>query len=852
MIIELLKGPLPRKKSGEPDTRWSKPFESLMKDFKNDNCRKVIQNTLLKKLHQNNKYHNIEPDPKFHECIKTLTEYALKKELERIYNATTALRSLLSKFNLNYIKHIQNAGLIRFDDIKYMLSLGTTNEEFLNLLYYRLDTQFHHILLDEFQDTSVQDWSLISPFVDEILSRSNDNKSFFCVGDKKQSIYRWRGGVSEIFNSLEKRWSSLEVSSNSLSRRCSREIISFINTIFINLKNSECFENLRKGLGDWLNDYIMHESAKNSDGYVALHSIKNAEEQDEESEEDGVEKNNILFEYTANLVRKTLEESNSIKIAILLRENKNAYKYLYFINKVNPGIKISLESKEKIIDDRLILVIISLFRFIEFPEDTIARYHIAKSPLGNIVLEYTDYSNNFLAEYLSAKLREKIYKVGLYKFLLDITAKLKPFISQNEEESIYKILDLAQSFRDTRLTKPSDFINYIQSTKKINSITDASVRIMTIHASKGLEFDCVIIPELGSDIMQRGDADKFIIHSQDPLSFPNLISLGINKDICDFDPVLQKYTDNSQQEKVKDSLSLLYVGMTRAVYALHVITMEKEKKSSSLSALIKTVLGDKLKFILGLENSDSNNNDLMYHGCGIVYETGNKDYINLLSNSRSLDTENIINKETVYINKIEFISSDNSRVLNVDNISDENNSEYLKNEKYEIFNKQRLIAQKTGVLIHSVFEHIEWLEQWDMEKSFKRLRSKYGAKQIIQDSIKLISILINKKEIHEELSLKYIQSKYQFDTYDIWLEKPFFYKADKKIYNGRFDRVMILKSNQDKISKINYACIYDYKTSKEINSDENALQLYIYKKALSKMLMLDESLIETKLIHLQI
>jgi ATP-dependent exoDNAse (exonuclease V) beta subunit len=74
----------------------------------------------------------------------------------------------------------------------------------LKSIAYRLDCPVNHLLLDEFQDTSPMQWDIIKPFAEAIVQGSAKTNSFFCVGDSKQAIYSWRGGVSEIFESVGK------------------------------------------------------------------------------------------------------------------------------------------------------------------------------------------------------------------------------------------------------------------------------------------------------------------------------------------------------------------------------------------------------------------------------------------------------------------------------------------------------------------------------------------------------------------------------------------------------------------------------------------------------------------------
>ena len=68
-------------------------------------------------------------------------------------------------------------------------------------LAFRLDGGIRHVLLDEFQDTSPSQWRVLRSLAQSVTAKGGG--SFFCVGDAKQAIYGWRGGVAEIFDALD-------------------------------------------------------------------------------------------------------------------------------------------------------------------------------------------------------------------------------------------------------------------------------------------------------------------------------------------------------------------------------------------------------------------------------------------------------------------------------------------------------------------------------------------------------------------------------------------------------------------------------------------------------------------------
>ncbi len=104
----------------------------------------------------------------------------------------------------------------------------------LGSLSFRLDARIDHLLLDEFQDTSPQQWRVIQPWAERVTAGA-DGTSFFCVGDVKQAIYGWRGGIAEIFDAIDRQLPGLTPQSLNTSFRSSPPVIDAVNHIFTHL-----------------------------------------------------------------------------------------------------------------------------------------------------------------------------------------------------------------------------------------------------------------------------------------------------------------------------------------------------------------------------------------------------------------------------------------------------------------------------------------------------------------------------------------------------------------------------------------------------------------------------------------
>src|SRR5690606_27342305 len=107
------------------------------------------------------------------------------------------------------------------------------------------------------------------------------------------------------------------------------------------------------------------------------------------------------------------------------------------------------------------------------------------------------------------------------------------------------------------------------------------VRLMTIHASKGLEFDAVVLPDLSEPLKGRGAAA--LVDRQTPLHDPRCASCAISEPLRKLHPALQELAGRDEDRRLREALCLLYVAMTRARRRLDMI-VKLDRESSSASS----------------------------------------------------------------------------------------------------------------------------------------------------------------------------------------------------------------------------------------------------------------------------
>ena len=143
---------------------------------------------------------------------------------------TRATHRFLEKYHENFRDVKENQRLYGFDEVTNLLAQQAQTSN-LAQMSFRMDAGIDHLLLDEFQDTSIPQWRALSKLARRCTS-GEPGRSFFCVGDVKQAIYGWRGGSSEIFDLLGEKLPHLTLSELKDSRRSSQIIIDAVNRTF--------------------------------------------------------------------------------------------------------------------------------------------------------------------------------------------------------------------------------------------------------------------------------------------------------------------------------------------------------------------------------------------------------------------------------------------------------------------------------------------------------------------------------------------------------------------------------------------------------------------------------------------
>jgi ATP-dependent exoDNAse (exonuclease V) beta subunit len=448
-------------------------------------------------------------------------------------------------------------------------------------LAFRLDGAIRHLLLDEFQDTSPLQWRALRPLARRVLEEG----SFFCVGDGKQAIYGWRGGVAEILDTLPRELAPLRETTLDVSYRCSQPVIDAVNMVFQNLVSHPNLDDLAEPLAKWQAAFPTHKTARaHLPGLVQLRTGPEAPE--------GEDPLAAILNDTAQRVDEWRRRAPWAKIAVLMRTNDAVAQAIYFLRQSQ--IPASEEGGNPLVDSPAVELILSLLLLADHPGDRVARFHLAHSPLAGALGELVarerreadaaappfQEKDDWAASLLSRALRRQLLEEGYGPTVLAWARRLAPACTARQRLRLEQLVEQAYAYQAQSTLRPSDFVRRIERSRVADPLA-APVRVMTIHQAKGLEFDVVLLPELSVPLI--GQPPKVAAGRPAPTEPVDRVCRLVNETVRSVLPEeWQALFAEDRAREATESLCLLYVAMTRAVHVLEMIIPPARKNERSL------------------------------------------------------------------------------------------------------------------------------------------------------------------------------------------------------------------------------------------------------------------------------
>lgn len=549
LVRALAAYPKPRNKSGTENATWKKAIDRNLQAIEQEDWLDfAISGLTPRVLNNDTTYSRHEIPEHLTDTYRDLIEFARADLIGRLYAQSGATFDLLERYHRLAAARKQAQGRFTFDEITRILA-GLASTHRLEDVYYRIDARLHHLLLDEFQDTSRSQWDVLQPIAEETVAHPIE-RSFFSVGDLKQSIYGWRGATPEIFAGLPKLLPGLKSSPMDKSYRSSPSIIQGVNQLFGRSGLLTALADEETAVEEWLSDFHDHETAR-----TELHGQFRVEVAPASEERSG--QTVVTLRRAAKRVAEMHREAPERSIGVLVRRNQAVNRLIHELREL--GVFASEEGGNPLTDSPAVELILSALKLIEHPTDEVARYHLATSALGRR-WNISDPRDPALLKRVR-RWRKNLVALGLAPFLSQLVRPLKKISSPRDQLRLDQLLILADRYPSLGLRRPLEFIRLVEL-ERVESPTPSPVRVMTIHQSKGLQFNRVVLPELDGPLF--GQTPSILIDRPDAIGPIHGVVRFPNKTLRQLAPELDSYHAQYRRQHLKEQLSLLYVAVTRA------------------------------------------------------------------------------------------------------------------------------------------------------------------------------------------------------------------------------------------------------------------------------------------------
>ena len=555
-------------------------------------------------------------------AVRNGAQYQIWKRIRSAFPRVGLMHDLLVRTE----QFLLETGTMKLSDTNTMLRRIISDDD-VPFIYERYGSRFRHFLIDEFQDTSRLQWENFLPLLRESESHDHEN---LIIGDAKQSIYRFRSAdptlitekVPAEFPRLDPRGYSIDENAN---WRSSRRIVKFNNFFFRSLTQT-----LGGGLENLYGNTVQLPRKSDENGYVSIEIYDKTAGEDEDRDALPPE----LLKRIADRIDTLLERGYMQReIAILTNKKATATQLIAYLTDHNlerrglPPLEFVSEDSLTLGSSKAVGIIVNCLQMIQngmegkFSEtgetsrssrinwlDVAAhfRYFSLRHPELPLQQRIETFLNEDLDQSLMSALLADMQAVTLPSLVEAIAETFVPD-DLRHEQALYlaAFQDAVIDYCDIYPADIASFLRWWKATGSGMSVispegTDA-ISVMTIHKSKGLEFQCVILPDFDFSLKLKKEWAWVELPSDFPMAerMPKMmpIQLSDTKDDAAFfsnSPFARIYEDAVYFNRA-DQLNKAYVAMTRPISELYIYIPQKpEKKTPALDSM-----GECLREIIG-------------------------------------------------------------------------------------------------------------------------------------------------------------------------------------------------------------------------------------------------------------
>ena len=518
----------------------------------------------------------------------------------RMYNSTAAFLTIAQYINSKYEEYKQAKSCLDYEDLINKTCALLSDSSQASWVLYKLDGGIDHILLDEAQDTSPQQWDIIKALSEEFFAgvgANNKLRTVFAVGDRKQSIFSFQGADPQKFDMMSKYFSTraganFKKVDMEYSFRSTPAVLHGVNTVFANteiakgvISQDAPVEHMAVRAGEYGRVEVWPL-------YVAPKNEKITDDEKRLPPMEMVKKVSGRTQMACKIVKKIkqmMEDSKKspnplhYKDFMILVRHRNAFVEDFIRVCKEEHVNISGADKMVLSEQIAVQDLISLAKFLLLPNDDLSLAEVLKSPLYGL----TDSDlEKLCCERKSAPLWTRLGDfeeyAEVYKNLQELFNELN-FIRPYElfnyvlvnqqgrkkimqrmgieaEDAIDEFMNLTLLYEQKQTPSLQGFVAWFENDETAikregDDVQNDAVRLMTVHHSKGLQARVVFLPD--SVQLPQNKKEQMLLFNEDNLVFYPLCS-------DDYDDFCKQINKENAVNMMEEYRRLLYVALTRA------------------------------------------------------------------------------------------------------------------------------------------------------------------------------------------------------------------------------------------------------------------------------------------------
>ncbi|MBR1825506.1 MAG: double-strand break repair helicase AddA [Alphaproteobacteria bacterium] len=543
----------------------------------------------------------------------------------RLYQSTKSAFTIVREIDKRYEQYKREKSCMDFSDLIYKTRalLNDNNSSARQWVLYKLDGGIDHILLDEAQDTSPEQWDIVASLCDDFFSgegQTDVNRTIFVVGDRKQSIFSFQGADPDKFDKMAEYFKEkaenarkvFEPVTLGVSFRSAPAVLEAVNKIFATeqaadgvVTDSKTFKHTPVRAGEFGKVTVL--PMLEADSKNTAEDYEHWEPPMERVTKISVETQ--MAREIAQRIRRMVDERAQTSKPLHYRDfmvlvrTRNGFVQEFIRACEQEHIAISGADKMVLSEEIAVQDLISLGKFLLYPKDSLSLAEVLTSPLFSIdgqLLEDLCYNRNKGEELWNriqasndSRCREifgvlktlqdnldHIRPYEMYNFVLTKMGGRRKFIErmgQEVEDTLDEFINMTLAYEQRQIPSLRGFITWFgQSEKEIKRESDEAetdaVRLLTVHHSKGLQAPIVFLPDTAKTPSDR--RQQTFLQDDELAYYP--LNASAYDDICN------SIKEKNRIKEMKEYRRLLYVALTRAEDQLFICAHgpQKSKKDA--------------------------------------------------------------------------------------------------------------------------------------------------------------------------------------------------------------------------------------------------------------------------------